>query len=149
MSRNHSEDENDDFKLRSPDEITREKLLDYNNHNSDDELNAAINQSITEYNEYIKKMCDEEKKLMEYIKTEKRNRREICEPILFEVKKLSRFDNEIKQVYDILEPILDSYMSQYIDRYEFDKETNNFIFNVLSKLRIKRENMEILKTIIL
>lgn len=142
-------DENEDYEsnLRTPDKIKREKLMEYND--IDDELNNAISESINEYNNYIKKICNDEKQLMEDIENDKKKRREICDPILFELKKLSRFDNKIKEVYDILEPILDSYMSQYIEKYEFDKETTNYIFNTLSKLRIKRENIEILKTIIL
>lgn len=144
-----SGDDISDEEVRTPDEIKREKLIDHDHDNPDYELNKAISESIEEYNEYIKNIHSYEKQLIESIENEKKKRREICEPILFELKKLSKFDNEVKNIYDILDPVLESYMFQFIDKCEFDEETKNIIFNTLYKLRIKRENIEILKTIIL
>lgn len=152
MSETDEDYENDYEELRPPDKIMREKLLDTNNNInelSDEEYNEIINLSIGEYNDYLKKIYDNEKELMENIEKDKKKRREICEPILFELKKISRFDNTIKNIYDILDPILDSYMSLLIDKYEFDVETHKIIFDTISTLRIKRENIEFLKTIIL
>jgi hypothetical protein len=152
MSETDDDYENDYEDIRVPDEILREKLLDNNSNISepcDDELNQAINLSSEEYRDFLKKMYDNEKELMENIEKDKKKRSEICEPILFELKKLSRFDNNIKNMYDILEPILDGYINLLVDKYDFDIDTHKMIFDILSTLRIKRENIEFLKTIIL
>ena len=56
---------------------------------------------------------------------------------------------DVKVVYEIIEPIIDGYCNQLIDIYDFDKDTYDKIFEVLSTIRTDKKCVDILKTILI
>jgi hypothetical protein len=73
------------------------------------------------------------------------NRKKIINPIIFEIEKISKYDKSYVELYQLLEPILQLYINQYLNYYEFDEETYNMIFNKLSTIRISKDNIKLLK----
>ena len=140
--------ENED-KVRSPDKVKREKLIEDNDlEESDNELNYAINLSINEFQkqeELNKKFEDE---LINNYHNLIKERKEIFHPLLLELIKLSKYDIEIKEIYEIVEPIIEAYCIQYFEFTELDETTYDKIFKVLSSIRINKNSIEILKTIL-
>jgi hypothetical protein len=145
---------NDNNKVRSPDKVKREKLIDEfsyhdNLEESDDEFNYAIHLSINEFQkqeELNKKFEDE---LINNYHNLIKERKEIFHPLLLELTRLSKYDKEIKEIYEILEPIIHSYCLQNIEFIDLDTITYTKIFKALSSLRTDKNSIEILKTIII
>ena len=73
----------------------------------------------------------------------------IFKEFLFNLNKIGKFDKEIREIFDIIDPIIESYCNQVITSYEFDKETYDKIFNVINKIRMNEGILNILQTIIL
>jgi hypothetical protein len=65
------------------------------------------------------------------------------------LNKLIKYDKEIKEIYDIITPIIDLYCNQHIEVVHLDKITYDKIFKTISKIRINKHTFEIIKTIIL
>ena len=107
-----------DQEIRVADEIKREQLLEDNKSIFDKEIEKAIYLSMQNArDEEIKNFKFEEEVINKYyIETELR--REIFANLLLNMKKLFKFDKDIKEIYDIIEPIIDSYCNQYITKYE-------------------------------
>ena len=63
--------------------------------------------------------------------------------------KLCRFDNEVREIYNILDPIIESYCGLYFETCELDQQTYDKIFNTLKKIRNDQQAFDTLKTIIL
>lgn len=145
---------NDEDKVRSPDKVKREKLIDDFSYkddleeSDDDEFNYAIHLSINEFQkqeELNKKFEDE---LINNYHNLIKERKEIFHPLLLELIKLSKYDIEIKEIYEIVEPIIEAYCMQYFEFTELDETTYDKIFKVLSSIRINKNSIEILKTLL-
>ena len=65
------------------------------------------------------------------------------------MNKLLRFDKDIKEIYEIIEPIIESYCAQYTEIIELDDVTYEKIFKVLGTIRTNKNNIELLKTILI
>jgi hypothetical protein len=140
--------------IRAPDDIKREILIDDSvpiNEN-DIELNEALYLSLQEKSiqENINKINNlyEEKIKNEYI-TELNKRKEIFYNLLFELNKLIKYDKEIKEIYEIIEPVIDAYCNQYIEYYEIDEITYEKIFKVIGTIRTNKNIVESLKNILI
>ena len=66
-----------------------------------------------------------------------------------DLNRLIKFDKDIKEIYEIIEPIIDSYCNQYIEVVELDLITYEKIFKVIGTVRTDKKNIELLKTILL
>ena len=84
-------------------------------------------------NSYLEKQC---------------KRRELFRDLLVKMNKVSRFDKDVKELNEILDPIIEAYCLDYIQFYEVDKETHNKVFQVLKTIRVNKNTLDILKTII-
>jgi len=147
-------DFNDFDEIRPPDEVIRERLVQDTEDTEDtrcefqkqiDEalslsMQDAINQEKI-HQEY------EDKILYEHVK-ESNERRGKFDKLLLDIIKLTKFDRIIKEVYEIIEPIIYNYCQKYIETWETDEETYNTIFKTLSTLRTDKKAIELLKTII-
>lgn len=142
----------DDFQeddIRPPDAVIRETLLEDNRSDFEKQIDEAIYLSMEE----MEKQCEinrqyEEKVLKDY-ETECERRNELFKAFTRNLIKISRIDKETREIYDILEPIIDSYCKQYIQTCELDVETYDKIFNTLKKIRNNQQVLDTLKTIIL
>lgn len=74
-------------------------------------------------------------------------RRELFHKFLFELNKLIRFDKDIKDIYNLIIFVIDSYCSQYITYYKFDNITYNIIFEIIENVKIDKKTIELLNKI--
>jgi hypothetical protein len=135
--------------IRPPDEVKRETLIEDTRSTFQKEIDVAVYQSIQEHEEYVKQMADFETKIMYESSLETENRTKQFSCLLHDIDKISRFDKQIKEIYNIIEPIIESYCFQLIINYEFDKITYEKIFTTLSTIRTNKKDIELLKTVII
>lgn len=131
--------------IRPPDQSKRETLLQDNRSDFDKQLDKALYESFQLYHSEIQKYEDFEKKIIQQHNQEIEKRKNLVKPILFELNKIKKFDPKIKNIFEIIEPIIESYCELAFEEYYFDNQTYNTIFNGLTKTRI---NMEVLMSII-
>jgi hypothetical protein len=134
--------------IRPPDKSINEQLIEDTRSDFEKEIDEALYISMLE----VKKQQDinteyEEKIISEYIK-ETNRRKEIFKDFLFNVNKIGKFDKEIQEIYDIIEPIIDSYCGQIFESCELDEETYNKIFNTLKNIRNNQNALDILRSIL-
>lgn len=152
--------------IRSPDNPIREILvnsninydinynnnydINYNNYDNydnisiipneyDTELQLAINESIKEQEEYEKKQFETLEKTRLRVQTFK--------DVLFKIKKISMIDSQILKLYNIIEPMIDSYCACNIDIYECDKVMYDEIFGTLKTIRLTESELELFKNL--
>ena len=145
---NDFNDFNDFDEIRPPDEVIRERLVEDTRCEFQKQMDEALSLSMQDainqekiHQEY------EEKLLIDHVK-ETNERREKFDKLLMDINKLIKFDRIIKEVYEIIEPIIYNYCQKYIETWETDEETYNTIFKTLSTLRTDKQAIELLKTII-
>jgi hypothetical protein len=135
--------------IRPPDEVTRETLLEDTRSEFQKQLDEVIYLSIQEMTQQCVINQQYEEQILKDYATETSRRTEIFKDLLFNLIKIGRFDKEIREIHDILDPIIESYCGQYIQNCELDEETYDKIFNTLKKIRINQLALDTLKTIIL
>ena len=135
--------------IRIPDETRFAQLLEDNRSQYEKDIDDVILLSMKDISIYNTKESDYERLIIEDYINETKKRHELFEPILFEINKVSIFDKEIKEVYQIIKPIMDSYCNKLIDRYEFDELIYIFIFKILNSLRISKQNIQLFEPIFL
>ena len=140
--------QDDETDIRIPDSTHQEQLLDDDRSQYQREIDEALNQSMKEMIDYNIKSTDYERQIIEEYNTETKKRISLLEPILFEINKVSKFDKDIKELNQIIKPIIDSYCNMLIDHYEFDELTYNSIFKQISSLRISKLNINVLESIL-
>jgi hypothetical protein len=90
----------------------------------------------------------QEKQIIDNYNNEMIRRKDIFNPLLLDLNKLIRFDPDVKEIYEIIEPIIDSYCLQYIETVELDSITYDKIFKVICGIRTNKNNIEKLRSII-
>ena len=131
--------------IRPPDQPKSEQLLHDNRSDFDKQLDEALYQSLQLYQNEVQKYEELEKKLLQQQRQEIEKRKNLVRPILFELNRIRKFDPKINNIFEMIEPILDSYCGLAFEDCSLDKQTYNTIFNGLTKTRI---NMDILMSII-
>jgi hypothetical protein len=142
-------EDNDFDNIRSPDKVKTERLLEDTRSQFDKEIDEVIYLSTQE----LREQYEENKKYEEYLLNEYSKitieRREQFRGLLLALNKLIRYDENIKEIYNIIEPIIDSYCVQYITYCEFDNITYDRIFSIIASIRTQKNNIELLKKIII
>ena len=135
--------------IRPPDKVKREKLMqDDDRSDYDREIEEVLYLSMQEAKEEeIKNHKFEEEVINSYLEKQCK-RRELFRDLLVKMNKVSRFDKDVKELNEILDPIIEAYCLDYIQFYEVDKETHNKVFQVLKTIRVNKNTLDILKTII-
>ena len=105
----------------------------------DTELQLAICESIKEQEEYEKKQLE--------ILEKTRLRVQTFKDVLFKIKKISMIDSQILKLYNIIEPMIDSYCACNIDIYECDKVMYDEIFGTLKTIRLTESELELFKNL--
>ena len=141
--------EEEENNIRLPDEVTRETLIEDTRSSFEKETDMALYQSMLEHEEYATNMTEFETRIMYESSLETDNRKKQFACLLHDMDKVSRFDAQIKEIYNIIEPIIESYCSQFIINYEFDKITHEKIFITLTTIRTNKQGIELLKTVII
>jgi hypothetical protein len=139
----------EDNNIRPPDRVVTEQLIEDDSSDFDKQIDEAKYLSIKEMtNLQIINQQYEDQILKDY-KDETNKRIELFKDFLLNLNKISKFDKEVREIYDILDPIIDSYCGQYFEFCNLDSETYNKIFNILYKIRNNKFVLDKLKTIIL
>jgi hypothetical protein len=135
--------------IRQPDDVVSEQLLEDTRSEYEKQIDEAIYLSCQEMREKEMLARKYEEQLIQDYNEETDKRKQNFEKFLFDLHKVSKIDKEIRVIYDIIEPIVESYCSQYINICELDVETYEKIFKLLGKVRTDKTAVEFLKTIIL
>lgn len=131
--------------VRLPDSVKNEQLLADTRSIFDKQLEEALQLSLQE-SETQCNQFEESIKNDYIIQTVKR--REQFREFLFSINRVSRFDKNLKEVYEIIDPIIEAYCNQIIQNYTVDELTHKRIFQVLGTIRINKKAVELLQTII-
>jgi len=146
---NNDNNDNNDNNVRVPDLVKKEQLIQDTRSEYEKQMDEALYLSIQDF----KKQEEINEKYEEQIINEHARiigeRKELFREILFDLNKLTRFDKDIKEIYEIIEPIIDYYCAQYINQYEIDSETYDRIFKVIGNVRTNKNNIELLKKLII
>jgi hypothetical protein len=135
--------------IRPADGSKRELLQQDTRTEYEKQIEEAINLSSMEYREKeIKNERFEEEIIANYFKVSN-ERKEHFRNLLFDLGKLIRFDKETKEIYEIIEPIIESYCNQFIENCEVDEMTYDRIFRALKGIRTNKKNIELLKKILI
>lgn len=135
--------------IRQPDDAFKETLLEDTRSDFEKQLDEALQLSMQEINQQLNINKKYEEQLLKDYYTEIERRTNIFKNFLFNINKVGKFDNKIEEIYNIIDPIIDSYCGQFIDNCKLDKETYNKIFDTLKQIRNDQQAFDILKTIIL
>jgi len=140
------------MEYRAPDETIREQLLpdtrsEFEKQQSEfqKQLDQALFLSLKEEDD---KILRQEEEIINNYNAETKRRTDLFKTLLFDLNKLIRFDKDIKEIYDIIEPIINSYCFQYIETVELDAITYDKIFKVLCGIRTNKNNIELLRSIL-
>jgi hypothetical protein len=140
---------NDDSEVRPADNVVSEVLQEDTRSEYQKQIDEAIYLSSMEFCEQQKlQKSYEEKIIAEYYKVSN-ERKEQFREFLFDLNKLLRFDKKIKEIYEIIEPIIDSYCNQIIEFCELDSSTYSKIFKELKGVRTNKKNIEYLQSILI
>jgi HD superfamily phosphohydrolase YqeK len=148
-SNNEFSFEEEENNIRLPDEVKRDTLIEDTRSPFQKETDMAIYQSMIEHEDYANSMAAFETRIMYESSLETENRKKQFAGLLHDIDKVSRFDPQIKEIYNIIEPIIESYCFQFIHNYEFDKITHDKIFTTLYSIRTNKQDIELLKTVII
>ena len=140
-------DLDNDF-VRIPDQSVTERLVEDNRSDFDKEIDEAIYLSMVEENEKRALNIQHEKEIMNEYHLETTRRTEIFKELLINLNRLSLFDDKLKNLKNIVEPIIENYCCQYFEVCELDYDTCENIFEMLKKIRISKIALETLHTII-
>jgi len=160
---NYDENGENEKNIIEQDKIKREILIEDDRYYEEDiyngelkekekeeeDINLALNLSINEFNKQNELNNKFEEELINNYQNLWNERKEIFQPLLLELIRLSNYDKEIKEIYEILEPIIESYCKQYFEILELDQIIFDKIFKVLSSIRINKNIIDILKTVII
>lgn len=134
--------------IRPPDEVKMEQLLEDTRSDFEKEIDQAIYLSFQEIRNQEEIARKYEEQILKDYNEESIKRKQIFEKFLFDLNKLSRFDKEVRDIYAIIDPIIESYCSQYINNCEIDIDSYESIFKLLDKIRTDKNAIEVLKSII-
>jgi hypothetical protein len=141
---NNSEDN-----IRKPDEVVRETLLEDNRDNYQKQIDEAMYLSMQEMNQEHEINNQYEEQILKDYADETKRRVNLFKNFMANMNKLCKFDIEVREIYNILDPIIESYCGQCIETCELDQQTYDKIFNILKKIRNDQQSFDTLKTIIL
>ena len=140
---------NSEENIRKPDEVVRETLLEDNRDNYQKQIDEAMYLSMQEMNQEREINHEYEEKILKDYADETNRRVNLFKNFMANITKLCKFDNEVREIYNILDPIIDSYCGQFIETCELDQQTYDKIFDILKKIRNDQQAFDTLKTIIL
>jgi hypothetical protein len=148
MNENYNFKDNDD-EVRPPDNVVSEVLQKDNRSEYQKQIDEAIYLSSMEFCEQQKLQKRYEEEIIAEYYTISNERKEKFREFLLDLNKLIRFDKDTKEIYKIIEPIIDAYCNQIIEFYELDSLTYDKIFKVLKNVRTNKKNFEYLQTILI
>ena len=135
--------------VRAPDEVKRERLIEDNRSEFDKQMDEALFLSLQEIKNVEEVNKQYEELIIKNYNDEINTRKEKFQQLLLDMNKFMRFDKDIKEIYELIEPIIESYCNQYIEFIELDVDTYDRIFKIIGTIRTNKKNLENLKIIII
>jgi hypothetical protein len=142
------DDSFDDEDIRPPDEVIREQLQEDPRSEYEKDLEEAMYQSIESLKEEEKRQDEYAQRCVQIFEEERNQKYEQFDNIFKQLKKLSVYDMNLKNILDIMEPVIDAYCNGFIEYYGLDKISHDNIFDNLKKVRLSEEERQILKNIV-
>ena len=141
--------DNSEDNIRPPDAVISEQLMEDNRSEFEKQMDEAMYLSMQEMTQQRDINRQYEEQLLKEYTAETSRRNKLFKDFLFNLNKVGKFDKEIREIYEILDPIIESYCGQYIETCELDEASYDKIFNTLKKIRNDESALNTLKTIIL
>jgi hypothetical protein len=138
----------DDNEVRPPDNVVSEVLQEDTRSEYQKQIDEAIYLSSMEFCEQQKLQKRYEEEIIANYYIICNERKEKFREFLFDLNKLFRFDKDIREVYEIIEPIIELYCNQMIEIYELDSIIYDKIFKVLKNVRTNKKNIEYLQLLL-
>jgi hypothetical protein len=140
--------------IRLPDEVKRERLVALEETNIypdrfEDDINKVIQLSLHEWTQQENSNAEFEEHIVYKHIIETEERRKKFKNILFNMSKIINYDKNMREIYEIITPIIENYCNQVIEHFEFDKTTYDRIFQTLRNIRINKQEWHLLQTIFL
>lgn len=135
--------------IRAPDEVIRETLLEDTRSDFEKQLDEAMYLSMQEMEQQREINQQYEEQLFKNYDDEIKRRIKLFKNFMSNLTRICGFDKEVKEVYDIIDPIIESYCGLYFETCELDGGTYDKIFDTLKKIRNDQQAFDTLKTIIL
>lgn len=148
------EEDSLDENIRHADKVIKERLLEPIEpiepmSTYDIEYEKAIFQSLNDMTCKEQMNQEYEESIITNYNIETNSKREMFTEFFDTLVRLSKYMNDVKEVFEIIDPIIESYILGYIHVYELDTITYEKIFRVLSSVRVNKETIHILQTILL
>jgi hypothetical protein len=135
--------------VRQPDNVVSEALQEDTRSEYQKQIDKAIYLSTIELCEQQKLQKRYEEEIIANYYIICNERKEKFREFLFDLNKLLRFDKDIREVYEIIKPIIDSYCNQIIEFCELESLTYDKIFKLLKGVRTNKKNIEYLQTLLI
>ncbi len=134
-------------KTRKGKKTTHDSMIVMEEQIIDDILSRDIEQMMIQSQiEYVEQMQKEHEKELLIRERRKENVLKFTN-VRNQLKRIGKMDKDIKKLEDILEPIIDSYCDDDSRRFDFDKETNEFIIKHLKSIRLKPGEFELIQSL--
>jgi hypothetical protein len=136
--------------IRQPDSIKLDRLLDESSTilTEEQEISMAILASIQDCQIYQKQQDDFETNIVEKYNVTRIEREKQFQPFCNTLKKLVKYDKKIEEIFEIVNAIIESYCLGIFEHFEIDDITYEKIFKELGSVRIDKNALELLKTIV-
>jgi hypothetical protein len=120
-----------------------------NNSILDKDINNAFEESKKEFEDMINREDEYEKKVIQDYLTMVEANKAKFQTLINDLNRLSKFDNDIREIYDIIEPIIHAHSANLLPVVEFDTITYDRIYKVLGSIRTDKNCIEELKKVII
>jgi hypothetical protein len=145
--------------IRQPDPVKRETLIEqfdnfnnmYNNNfdnNIFEDIDDNYNQYDIEFHRVLQLSRDEYEIVAQQNENERRQRVGILLNIKQRLLRVKGFDMDNNKIYEMIISIIEMYEKEKINTLGVDKENYNAIFNVIQLIRFEKDEIELLKDII-
>jgi len=156
MENNQNNFDYDYDNVREPDKVIKDCLLGNDNDNDngnytnsyDQELNEAMELSLNEIIHINDEQSTYEKFIIENYEKILKERKATFAELTISMNRIKNFDKNILELYEIIEPIIELYCNQHIEKFTVDNLTHKKIFSDLKTLRINKKIIELLQNII-
>ncbi|MFY7730799.1 MAG: hypothetical protein ACOVRN_14855 [Flavobacterium sp.] len=135
--------------IRPPDDIVQDQLLRDDRDEFDRALDEAMYASLQELKQQREQHTNYEAIIFKQYEDERNRRTTLFKDGLFHLIRLGKYDKEVRDIVEIIDPIIDAYCHQFIETCELDAQTYENIFNTISRVRNSQEIIDALANIII
>lgn len=155
---NNNNDENNLDEIRPPDPVKRETLIEqfdnfnnmYNNFDNNifEDIDDNYNQYDIEFHRVLQLSRDEYEIVAQQTENERQQRLCILLNIKQRLLRVKGFDMDNNKIYEMIISIIEMYEKEKMNTFGVDKENYTAIFNVTKLVRFEKDEIELLKEII-